>query len=257
MRLNILHTNDFHSKLTDAGASRLREAVSALREKGSPFLLLDAGDAVRAGNLEVSPLGEPVLRTMSELGYAAMTLGNREFHVLRPALCAKIRDAKFPVLCANIRNKDANDTTELPVGSHVALTVGDGVRVVVFGLTVPMVTVRMAARHLSSFLCDDPIVVASSLVAELRPQCDLLVALTHIGLKEDERLAQSVEGIDVIIGGHSHVILEEPRIVNGTPIVQAGSFARFYGHLQLSHGAGEARWDIRGELLPLQKEKTQ
>ena len=104
---------------------------------------------MKAGNIEANPFGEAVLRTMSGLGYDAMTMGNREFHVLRPMLAAKIRDAQFPVLCANLRMKeDDGNNKSLPVQAFRRFEMG-GVRVCVFGVTVPMVTERMAARHLS------------------------------------------------------------------------------------------------------------
>ena len=226
--LHILHTNDFHAHLTEAGAARLRAAVAGLN--GEPYLLLDAGDAVKAGNIGVSPFGEPILETMSALGYHAMTMGNREFHVWQAALETKIAQAKFPVLCANVRPRTA---ATLPVQPNVTFTVG-GLRVAVFGVTVPMVTERMKIATLSSFVFDDPIATAKNQVAELRPYADILIALTHIGLTQDKRLAEAVSGIDLIIGGHSHNVLTEPEIICEIPIVQTGSHAHFYGHVALT-----------------------
>jgi 2',3'-cyclic-nucleotide 2'-phosphodiesterase (5'-nucleotidase family) len=71
------------------------------------------------------------------------------------------------------------------------------------------------------------------LVPKLREQADRVIALTHIGIKSDERLAESVTGIDLIIGGHTHVVLEELKWVSGTPIAQAGSHGRFVGEVIL------------------------
>ncbi len=233
LTLHILHTNDFHGKLTASGADRLRAALGDL--DGAPYLLLDAGDAVKAGNVGVNPFGEPILETMSELGYHAMTIGNREFHIWQTALETKINRARFPVLCANMRPKNDGDTT-LPVQSHTTIAVG-GLTVSVFGVTVPMVTERMAAaKAVSAFLFDDPVAVARKQVANLRYNADILIALTHIGIAPDRNLAEQVPGIDLIIGGHTHVVLEQPEIVNGVPILQAGSHARYFGHTELSLG---------------------
>jgi 2',3'-cyclic-nucleotide 2'-phosphodiesterase (5'-nucleotidase family) len=225
--LHVLHTNDFHNSLDDGGAARLREAVAAL--DGAPYILLDAGDAIRAGNVGVNPFGEPILDRMSALGYHAMTMGNREFHVWQAALETKINRARFPILCANVRPRGSHT---LPVQPNVTLSVG-GLSVAVFGLTVPMVTERMKVAAISSFVFDDPVTAAKRQVAELRYAADVLIALTHIGLTQDERLAREVSGIDLIVGGHSHSVLEEPRVVNGTPIVQAGWHARYYGHAEM------------------------
>jgi 2',3'-cyclic-nucleotide 2'-phosphodiesterase (5'-nucleotidase family) len=225
--LHVFHTNDFHNSLGDSGVARIQGAVAAL--DGAPYLLLDAGDAIKAGNVGVNPFGEPILGRMSALGYHAMTMGNREFHVWQSALETKINRAQFPILCANIRPRGAHS---LPVQPNLTLTAG-GLSVTVFGLTVPMVTERMKVATLSAFVFDDPVAAAKRQVSELRGSSDVLIALTHIGLTQDERLAREVSGIDLIIGGHSHSVLEEPRFVNGTPIVQAGWHARYYGHAEV------------------------
>jgi 2',3'-cyclic-nucleotide 2'-phosphodiesterase (5'-nucleotidase family) len=245
--LHILHTNDFHNSLGDAGEARLREAVAAL--DGAPHVLLDAGDAIRAGNVGVNPFGEPILDRMSSLGYHAMTMGNREFHVWQGPLETKINRARFPILCANVRSRG---NQALPVQSSVTLSVG-GLSVAIFGLTVPMVTERMKVAVLSSFVFDDPVTAAKRQVAELRYAADVLIALTHIGLAQDERLAREVSGIDLIVGGHSHSVLEEPRIVNGTPIVQAGWHAHYYGHAEVRVSREGVR--VSDRLHPLQEKR--
>ncbi len=247
--LHIIHTNDFHNSLNADGAQKLRDAIAALN--GEPYLLLDAGDAIKAGNIGVSLAGEPILETMSDLGYHAMTMGNREFHVWQTVLQTKIKNAHFPILCANVRAK--HEGAALPVVPHVKFSVG-GLVIVVVGVTVPMVTEKMAAAAVSSFLFDDPVAVMQKQVTDLRYQADVLIALTHIGLREDERLAQTVKGIDLIIGGHSHVVLDEPKIVNGTPIVQAGWHAKYFGHVQMNYSRNGVEV-VRGELHSLQEKK--
>ncbi len=245
--VTILHTNDFHNHLTP----ELGEIIRAQRDDAGPnTLLLDAGDAVSAGNVGVRLGGEPILELMSDLGYAAMTLGNREFHVADTALRHKIGKARFPILSANMRYKDDKGEA-LPTVPHIVTTLPNGVRVGIFGVTVPMVTERMAARHLSAYVFDDPIAAAKREVAALRDDVDLLVAMTHIGYKQDQRLAAACPEIDVLIGGHSHVVIENPEMVGGVAVVQAGSFARYLGRIVLTDGDG-GRWIVtEGVLLRL------
>lgn len=229
--LHILHTNDFHGALTSDDAVRLRSAIADLN--GAPYLLLDAGDAIKAGNVGVNPFGEPILDLMSDIGYHAMTMGNREFHVWKGALETKINRARFPILCANVRAR--HKEAALPVQPLVRIETG-GLRVVVLGVTVPMVTERMKVAALSSFVFDDPIETTKRIVAEERWGADVLIALTHIGLREDKELAGRVAGVDLIVGGHSHVVLDEPDLAQTTPIVQAGSRGRWFGHVELTVG---------------------
>ena len=67
-----------------------------------------------------------------------------------------------------------------------------------------MVTRHMTARLVSAFVLEDPVAEAARQIALLRPSVDVLIALTHIGLREDERLARACPGLAVIVGGHSH-----------------------------------------------------
>ncbi len=246
--LTVLHTNDFHNHLSASQAAFIK-AEKAKREN---VLLLDSGDAISAGNVGVRPGGEPILTLMSETGYDAMTLGNREFHVADTLLRLKTGKAGFPVLCANIRWRDDQGET-LPTVPSFEKTLPNGRRVGVFGLTVPMVTPRMTARLVSAFVFDDPVSVAREQIAHLRPRVDALIALTHIGLREDERLASACPELDLIIGGHSHNKLHEPKVVEGVPIVQAGWFGHFLGETILTWDDGAERPVVSGRLVDLRE----
>ena len=244
--LTLLHTNDFHDHLTPAQAA----FIQAEKAKHPNVLLLDAGDAISAGNLGVRPGGEPILTLMSETDFEAMTLGNREFHVADALLRLKLSKADFPILCANIRWRDDRGET-LPTVPSYTKTLPNGLRVAVFGLTVPMVTPRMTARLVSAFVFDDPVEAAKEQIIRLRPGADLLVALTHIGLREDERLAAACPELDLIAGGHSHNKLYAPLVVNSVPIVQAGWFGHFLGETTLTVGKQGAKPAVTARLISL------
>ena len=242
--LTVLHTNDFHNHLSAAQAA----FIQAEKAKYENVLLLDSGDAISAGYVGVRPGGEPILTLMADTGYDAMTLGNREFHVADTLLRLKISKAGFPVLCANIRWRDDHGAA-LPTVPSFGAALPNGLRVDVFGLTVPMVTPRMTARLVSAFVFDDPVSVARDQIARLRPHGDALIALTHIGLREDERLASACPELDLIIGGHSHNKLHEPSLVNSVSIVQAGWFGHFLGETTLTWHEGAERPGVTGRLV--------
>jgi 2',3'-cyclic-nucleotide 2'-phosphodiesterase (5'-nucleotidase family) len=108
---------------------------------------------------------------------------------------------------------------------------------------VPMVTERMSTKAASAFIWDPPLPIACRIAEELRPQVDLLIALTHIGLREDRNLAQTA-CFEIILGGHSHSVLTSPELVGRTWVCQGGSHAKF---------AGVYAWDgaLTGGLVPL------
>lgn len=240
----LLHTNDFHNRLTSTQAARLGALRRAL---GAGGLLLDAGDAISAGNLTYRPGGEPILEQMSEIGYDAMTVGNREFHFSQVGFCAKVHRARFPVLCANVRVR--NPATPLPVVPSISRILSGGLRIALFGLTVPMITERMLARQVSAYLFDDPLATAARLVPTLRHRCDLLVCLSHIGLSRDRELAARVPGIDLIIGGHTHAALETGERVQETLIVQAGCYGKYLGTVTVEFQEGKPA--LTAKLEPL------
>lgn len=108
----------------------------------------------------------------------------------------------------------------------------NGMKVGVFGVMVPIVTKKMATAPASQYLWENPITIAQHLAEELRTQVDLVIALTHIGVSRDRELAESGAPINIILGGHSHTILETPERVGSTWIAQGGSHGRFFGCYQ-------------------------
>lgn len=242
--ITVLHTNDFHNQLDEQSANKLK----AVREE-TGALLLDSGDAAWAGNIYFRPGGEPVLDQMNTAGYHAMTLGNREFHFTRMGLKSKISRASFTILCSNIRSVDENPP---PVSRNLQMQ-KSGCKVGILGVSVEMVTRRMRTAPFSAYYFEDPLQVAKEVVEMLRPRCDLIIAVNHIGLKRDIALAEQVQGIDLIISGHSHDILNEPVVISGIPIVQAGSHARYFGKVELNKL--ESGWKVTSSLHELKVRK--
>lgn len=281
--LQIIHTNDFHDRLTDEKAERL---TLMRRQLGASGLMLDAGDAGGSGNLTFRPSGEAILERMSAIGYDAMTVGNRDFHLTRTGFRCKLSRATFPILCANVyaapmpseeerrafalraadgpwsgrtatEQKDLtrqeplqNDTT--PTRRYVVFE-RKGRRIVVLGLTVPMITEQMLSRKVSAYVFEAPLHCAQRLVPLLRERYapDLFVALTHIGYARDQELAATVPGIDLIIGGHSHTVLEEGTRVENTLIVQAGSRGSHVGRVEIELQEGATPLTMQAKLEPL------
>lgn len=234
MRLVILHTNDFHGTLTPAKA----DYIATL--KTAETLYFDTGDCIKTGNLGIPLKPEKVWELLARAGCDAGVLGNRETHVLPAAFKAKIEGHVHPLLCANLRGKDGSR----PLASHKTFPIV-GLRVGVFGIMVPMVTERMATKGASAYLWDPPIAVAKEQIAQLRGEVDCLIALTHIGHKQDFVLAETCPEIDIILGGHSHTVISSPELVGKTWICQGGSHGKFVGRYEWVDG------QLSGGLLPL------
>lgn len=279
-RLTIFHTSDMHNKLTTDLAQRLH----SLKEANPGSLMLDSGDAIWAGNAFWRPGGEPILDLMNSVSYDAMCMGNREFHFLDIGANSKTSRAAFPVLSANLRRSRERKAEDWegeapaePSSAHAdqgsagaspshapseafsrrarvrpfARFERDGLRIAVFGLTVPCITERMLVRKISDYYFEQPIPVAAQLVPELRAECDVLISLSHAGIKVDRELVEKVEGIDLILGGHTHTITDQPEWVGPTCILHHGFYAHYVGRVDVEVAGGGVR--VRNELIPLAK----
>jgi 2',3'-cyclic-nucleotide 2'-phosphodiesterase (5'-nucleotidase family) len=240
--VTFLQTSDMHGKLPPESVARL----TTLKEKAGVDFLIDSGDVVGAGNLGYRP-EEPIWEAFNSLGYAAMAIGNREAHLWRSMLERKIAPANCPVLCANLEIRAGTN----PIETHRIVAAKDGTRVALFGLTVPMVTRKMWVSRMSDLLFHPPVETAQDLVPRLREAADLVVLLSHLGLREDRRMAEAVPGIDLIFGGHSHIELHQPERIGETTIFQPGGFGRYATLARCRKQEGESRWAVEGHLEPM------
>ena len=250
--LTILHTNDHHGHFAKfdpypvrdvgglAAQSTLVNIVRAeVKNLGGSTLLLSAGD-VNTGVPESDMLdAEPDFKIMNLLGYDAMVLGNHEFDKPREVLMKQKGWAEFPFLSANVVKKDTGETL---VDAFV-MREFDGLRVAIFGLTTEETPILVLPGNVEDLEFKSTIAKAKEIVRKLRNEADVVIALTHLGFYEesgaickaagDFRLAREVPGIDVIVGGHSHTEVRNPKVIGNTLIVQAGEWSKYVGRLDL------------------------
>ena len=238
LTVTLLHTNDFHSRLApvtadgsrcrpqDAeahkcygGIARLATEIAALRAGRPHPLLLDAGDRFQ-GSLFYTYYKSAALKPFFEtLGYQAMTLGNHEFDDGPAELSHFLSGLTVPVISANV------DATAEPLlagkfGATLVLPVG-GEQIGVVGLTTPATATN--AKPGPNVRFTDPVAATRTAVAALHRQgIKRIVVLSHLGFAEDRKLAAAVDGVAVIVGGHSHTLLRDgdPRATAGSPQVE-------------------------------------
>jgi len=248
--IHILHTADLHNKLTPAKAS----FIKGLRQHFAPdVLLLDAGDAVGAGNLGARGK-EPILTLMWDTGYDAMAMGNRESHPTQQALWKKLKDARVPVLAANLRAKQDHPTPPA-VQEYVEFGLGEEEEEEEFVVTVLGLAPQITApdswwAKVTDYVFDDPLHTGPGLAKKLRPETDLLIALTHIGYERDVQLCQSPD-IDLVIGGHTHQAVCPPEQHGHAYLATTDAYAMHIGHLTVTFTPDEGITAIEGELIPL------
>ncbi len=190
------HTADLHNRLSPAVARQLAD----LKRGRAGALLLDAGDAIAAGNLVFRLAGEPILVQMARIGYDAMAMGNRESHPTRWVLERKLRGASFPVLAANLRpsRRPPPDV----VRTHALFDTPAG-RVAVIGLAPQVTRPGSLWSRVTDYVFEDPVSTAAELSATLHREADLIVCLSHCGDRVDAEVA-ALPDVDLVLGGHAH-----------------------------------------------------
>ena len=280
----ILFTHDLHSHFLpqpaedggeSGGYARLKTAIDRERETYPDALLLDGGD-FSIGSLvqTLYTTRAAELRTMGALGYDAVTLGNHEFdhtgvgfaRMLNAA--AESGDTLPALLEANYRPADSNPDKDFirqamdnyGVQETLLLERG-GVTYGIFGL---MGVDSDDCAPTSGFALEDAAQAAERCVSALKARgADLIICLSHSGtsedpkLSEDELLAKAVDGIDVIISGHTHSILTEPLVVNGTYIVSAGPYCENLGSITLRKYEDGSRELLDYHLTPIDETLTE
>ena len=245
-KLTVLHFNDLHGRLRDF--SRIAGRINELRARPNTTILTLTGGDDMVGTPFDELLGSrnPAYQLYSAVGVDAAVLGNHDFDYGTKTLAKGIRqDANFPLLSANLKNSENLKGLYSPA----ILYVKNGIRIGIIGLSTQAQIRYPLHSHLE---ITDPVPVAQNLVAAMRPLCDVLIILSHLGYSKKARLVASPEvgdvelaealpagSVDLIVGGHSHNALNEnglcvENIVNGIPIVQAGGFGDYLGEVEIA-----------------------
>lgn len=233
--LILLHTNDVHGRLESHGDNdqgglvRVAYLVEQIRaEHGDNVILLDGGDNIHGTNIVNLFDGKSAIEVLNAMEYDAMVLGNHEFNYGQEVLKARMDDANFPVLAGNVFHEDGS-----VFGYSAYVFERAGYNIGVIGLVAQDTPVVTHPNNVQGLQFKDPIEVGKQLATSVRPDVDLLIALTHIGYELDRKLAEAAPEIDVIVGGHSHTTIESETEVNGVIIAQSHEYGNYVGQLRL------------------------
>jgi 5'-nucleotidase / UDP-sugar diphosphatase len=282
LKLTVLHTNDHHGRFWpnsdgEYGLAARKTLIDKVRAEvkaaGGEVLLLDGGD-VNTGVPE-SDLqdAEPDFKGMNLLGYDASAIGNHEFDKPLAVLEKQRQWSKFPLLAANIYNKQTGQRMFEPY----RIFERGGYKIAVMGLTTDDTSKMVLPVNVANVEFRKPADEAAKLIPELRSQADMVIAATHMGHYTDGKsgvnapgdveMARAVKGLDLIVGGHSQnpvCMLAEnkrndayvpgqpcaPDKQNGTWIVQAHEWGKYVGRADFVIDGGKVEL-VKYQLLPV------
>lgn len=264
--IQILHTNDTHSYLNSTihtegrgGIAKLKNLITFYKNKmndeGIQTLVMDAGDFSEGNLYYMADSARRVFEIHNEIGYDFTTLGNHEY-LMGPNDLDKIlgeMDSNFFLLAANLQiNYDQKNLRE-KIKPYKELKI-DGIKIAVLGLTTDEIYYKWRFR---GGKVTSPYKAAKKYEEILKQRKnDFIIALTHIGVFSDIKLARGSKFIDLIIGGHSHTNLFKPVYAsninqNPIPIVQAGMHTEYLGRLIVDLKKGHPLKIISYELIPV------
>lgn len=207
--------------------ARRATVIKDYRAKTNNVLVLDAGDALFGQPASNASEGRALTEAMGLMKYNAMAIGERDI-IHFDALLERSREAAFPFLSANLVYTSTGKTVFTP---YVVQDVG-GLKVAIIGLSPADESFKAQAP--ADVNATDPIEAARMYVAKARGEkVDAIIVLSHLGNALDRQLAEKVEGITAIVGGHSYELLQEPVMVGSTYIAQAGYNGEWLGELTL------------------------
>lgn len=250
--LTILHVNDTHSHMEPirsgdyagmGGALERAAYIDSVRKADGPgnVLLLHAGDFWQGTTYFSEYKGDVEIQVMNALHYDAVTLGNHEFDNGLEALGEKLSSLECPVVVCNY------DFSPFEAGKYIkpyVIVEKAGKKIGIIGVLCKLkdMVAGDIADRVPSF---DMVESLQKYADELRPQCDLVIALTHIGYTEhnpgditDPQLCAATRNVDIFVGGHSHTFLEKPDMVKNLdgkeiPIVQTGWMGAYMGEFKV------------------------
>jgi 2',3'-cyclic-nucleotide 2'-phosphodiesterase (5'-nucleotidase family) len=242
VEFKIMHVNDIHGRVEAAkydgmGLARVSTLVKQVRAEDPNVILLDAGDAIHGTVFAALSDGESVVKIMNEMGYDAMTTGNHDYNYGLDRLENLQNTMNYPVVVANVTYKENGEKAFKP---YIIKTLPNGVKVGIFGLATPETAYKTSPTNVEAVVFEDPIAAAKESVAALKAEgVNYIVALAHLGNDPDSvytstKLATEVDGIDLIVDGHSHTV--ENVKINETLIVQAGFYDKNLGEVTINLG---------------------
>jgi 5'-nucleotidase len=199
--------------------------ISALAKAAQGHVLIvDAGDTLHGQITANLTRGESMVEIMNATKYNVMTPGNHDFNFGVERLKELSEMMEFPLISANVKDSDG----ELMFEPYTIFEF-EGLKVGIFGLTTPETYSKSDPRIMAGIKIEDPATVAAAMVEELQKEdCDLIIALVHIGDDESSLPSERsdaiarVPGVDIVIDGHSHTLLENGKLIGDTLVAQAG-----------------------------------
>lgn len=247
--INIYHTNDTHSRVesilnsddiqTNIGFAKFKEYIDQTSEGVDGKLILDAGDTLHGKAFATLENGESVAKVLKAVGYDAIAPGNHDFNYGQDKLTELGQISGMEVLAGNVKTKD----DKLKYEDTMIKEIGD-VKVGIFGLATPETSYKTNPNNVKGLYFGDKnsiIEDTKEMIEDLEKQgADIIVGVSHLGIDADSEVkstdvVKSVDGIDLLIDGHSHSDKEDYEKIGDTIITSTGEYFENMGLVNIKY----------------------
>ncbi|WP_169085364.1 bifunctional metallophosphatase/5'-nucleotidase [Paenibacillus sp. PL91] len=246
-RVVLLHSNDIHSRLEHAAKIASFIAEERRTYGSDQVLTVDCGDHMDRMRIETEGSDGIVnVELLNDAGYEVITLGNNEglTYSFQTIADAYVNRANFAVVCANMRDSSTGEQPDWLLPSTIVDK--NGLRIGIIGVTAAF----NDFYSLLGWQVSDPFEEVRVQALKLREQVDVLIVMSHLGITSDRLMAEKQLGIDLILGAHTHHLLEEPIVIGDTTICAAGKFGEYIGRVEIGFDSVSARPLFRAACVP-------
>lgn len=251
--ITIYHTNDMHGKVNSIYSSgELKQIgldyIKNIKDSTANSILVDAGDATQGSPLGKFSKGIDIIKLMNKTSYDVMTIGNHEFDYGKDAVMDIAKNADFPILSANTLY-NGNDFLASINGYNGCNFIKEinGKKIGFFGITTSETTKTTIPKNLEGITFEDEIETSKKQVKALKEQgADVTIGIAHVGIESSSKIksydiAKAVDGLDIIIDGHSHT--KKTETVFGTLIQQTGTESSTLGKINITFNGNDFKID--------------
>ena len=229
--IHFYHTNDLHSHFQHWPkiSHLLKSRKQWHKEVGETCFVFDIGDHVdRSHPFTEATFGKGNVKLLNEAGFDVVTIGNNEGITMHKDRLSSLYDkANFEVVVCNLYEKGGIEPPWLK--PYTMLQTKSGIRIGVIGATASFTPFYDRLGWIVTPAREE----IRMLVSQLKDTTDMLVVLSHLGIHEDEQLAEECPEIDLIFGAHTHHVLHEGKVVRNTMLTGAGKFGLYVGHVMV------------------------
>lgn len=199
--------------------------------------MVDAGDFIATGGNINQIRSQYLIQGFKLLGYDAVNLGEMDVQYGTRFLLDLQKEHQIPFISANLLYRENQKTFVEPFVIKEIQAGSNQFKIGIFGLV--MNALKLPADEKDLLIVSDPFETAQKIVPALKQQCNLIIALSHLGASQNKKLAKTVPGIDVIISGHGYSVYTEPLKVGETIIMQGRNKGQFLHYLTLNLQANQ------------------